>query len=228
MQVIVHLRGVGAVSLAPSLRPVTLNRMAATAVLAQHADLLSGVVLELGVGEHPFARSATTVSVDIDPTFGCDVCGDAHALPFAAASFDTVVASQVFEHLHTPGLALSEVARVLQPGGHLLLAMPFLYFLHQVPHDYQRLTRYGLERLFGDQPFDIEIQAFGGRVPAALDLIFTSTPSSSVPRRAMRKLRKAVAPPRPQEVTRLGRWLAARPAHEFPMGYVVLATRRAA
>ena len=118
------------------------------------------------------------------------------------------------------------MARVLRPGGHLLLAMPFLYFVHQAPHDYQRLTRYGLERLFGDQPFDIEIQPFGGRLPAALDLIFTSTPSSSVPRRAVRKLRKVVAPPRPQEVTRLGQWLAARPPHEFPMGYVVLATRR--
>ncbi len=200
--------------------------MAATAVLAQHADLLGGVVLELGVGEHPYARSATTVSMDIDPTYGCDVCGDAHALPLATASFDTVVASQVFEHLHTPRLALSEVARVLRPGGHLLLAVPFLYFVHQAPHDYQRLTRYGLEQLFVDQPFDIQIQPFGGRLPAALDLIFTSTRSSSVLRRAVRKLRKTVAPPRPQEVTRLGRWLAARDPHEFPMGYVVLATRR--
>jgi SAM-dependent methyltransferase len=206
---------------------VTLNRVAATAVMAQHADLLTGVVLELGVGEHPFARSATTVSVDIDPTYGADIRGDAHALPLAGSSFDTVVASQVFEHLHTPAQALAEVARVLRPGGHLLLAMPFLYFVHQAPHDYQRLTRYGLERLFGDQPFDIEIRAFGGRLPAAIDLVLTSTASSSVARRAVRKARKTLAPPRPQQVTRLGRWLAARDPHEFPMGYVVVATRRA-
>ncbi len=162
--------------------------MAATAVLAEHAGLLTGVVLELGVGEHPFARSATTVSVDIDASYGPDIRGDAHALPLAGSSFDTVVAS---------------------------------------PHDYQRLTRYGLEQLFEDQPFDIDIRAFGGRLPAALDLVVTSTASSSVLRRGLRKARKAIVPPRPQEVTRLGRWLAAREPNEFPMGYVVVATRRA-
>ncbi len=206
---------------------MTLNRLAATAALARRAGLASGVVLELGVGEYPYARSATTVSLDIDLTYGPDAQGDAHALPFATASFDTVVASQVFEHLHTPARALGEVARVLRPGGRLVLAVPFLYFVHQAPHDYQRLTRFGLEHLFADQPFDIEIDAFGGRLPAAFDLLFTSTSSSSVPRRALRKLRKTVAPPRPQEVTRLGRWLADRDPHEFPMGYVVVGTRLA-
>jgi hypothetical protein len=55
----------------------------------------------------------------------------------------------------------------------------------------------------------------------------TPAPSSSVPRRALRKARKLVLPPKPQQVTRLGRWLASRDAGEFPMGYVVLATRNA-
>jgi SAM-dependent methyltransferase len=205
---------------------VTLNRQAATAVMARYADAITGTVLELGVGEHPFARSATTISVDIALAYRPDVQADAHALPLATAAFDTVVASQVFEHLHTPSMALGELARVLRPGGRLVLAVPFLFFVHQEPYDYQRLTRFGLEHLFADQPFDIEITAFGGRLPAALDVLFTSTTSSTVPRRAVRKVRKTVSPPRPQQVTRLGRWLAERDPHEFPSGYVVVGTRR--
>jgi SAM-dependent methyltransferase len=204
---------------------VTLSRQASVAVLADRADLIRGRVLELGVGEHPFAKTVEVVSLDIDPTYQPDVRGDAHAMPFAGATFDTVIASQVFEHLRAPALALDEVQRVLRTGGNLLLAVPFLFFLHQAPHDYQRLTRYGFEELFRDRPFSVEIIDFGGRIPAVIDLIFTTTPSSSFPRRALRKARKVVAPPKPQRVTRLGQWVAHRDAHEFPIGYVVVATR---
>jgi len=204
---------------------LTLNRMAATALLAQRSHLIRGATLELGVGEHPFCREGTVVSLDVEVTYGPDIQGDAHALPFVSGAFDTVIASQVFEHLHTPSAALDEVQRVLRPGGHLLLAVPFLFFLHQEPHDYQRFTSHGIGELFRDRPFAIEILAFGGRVVAAVDLLCTSTRSSSLPRRALRKARKIVSPPRPQDVTRLGRWLADRDPREFPIGYVVCAER---
>jgi SAM-dependent methyltransferase len=46
--------------------------------------------------------------------------GDAHALPFADASFDTVTASLVFCSLEDPARALAEVHRVLRPGGRFL------------------------------------------------------------------------------------------------------------
>jgi SAM-dependent methyltransferase len=206
---------------------MTLNRRCATAVLARHWSLIHGRILELGVGEIPYARTADTIALDID--LGCrpNVNGDAHALPFASGCFDTVVASQVFEHLHSPDRALGEVARVLKPGGNLVLAIPFLFFLHQLPHDYQRLTGSGIEKLFDLHPFNIDVEAFGGRIPAALDLLFTPTPSSSVVRRGARKLRKIIAPPHPERPTRLGEWLSRRDAHEFPMGYVVVAKRLA-
>ena len=43
------------------------------------------------------------------------------ALPFADASFDTVVAWDVLEHVQSPTAMLAEIARVLRPGGHCLL-----------------------------------------------------------------------------------------------------------
>lgn len=47
--------------------------------------------------------------------------GDAHGLPFAAASFDTVASTSNFHHFREPELALREIARVLRPGGQLVL-----------------------------------------------------------------------------------------------------------
>jgi ubiquinone/menaquinone biosynthesis C-methylase UbiE len=46
---------------------------------------------------------------------------DVHALPFRARTFDLVVAIGVIPWLHSEGLALQEMQRVLKPGGHLLV-----------------------------------------------------------------------------------------------------------
>lgn len=52
----------------------------------------------------------------------------------------------MLEHLREPGKALREIARVMRPQGGVLLSMPFLYPIHDAPHDYQRYTAHGLER----------------------------------------------------------------------------------
>ena len=75
-----------------------------------------------------------------------DVFGDASHLPFPDACFDTVVMLEVLEHLREPQNALREIARVVRPQGCVLLSMPFLYPIHDAPHDYQRYTANGLER----------------------------------------------------------------------------------
>lgn len=75
-----------------------------------------------------------------------DIFADASRLPLPDASIDTVLLLEVLEHLHQPAQALSEIARVLRPGGQLLLTVPFLYPVHDAPHDYQRYTCHGLTR----------------------------------------------------------------------------------
>src|SRR5262245_26784155 len=49
---------------------------------------------------------------------------DVVALPFAAGSFDGVVCSSVLEYVQSPPRVLVELARVLRPGGRLLVSVP--------------------------------------------------------------------------------------------------------
>ncbi|MEP7022790.1 MAG: class I SAM-dependent methyltransferase [Actinomycetota bacterium] len=51
---------------------------------------------------------------------------DWQVLPFAAGSFDAVVAFSVLEYVADPGMVLAECARVLRPGGVLLCTVPDL------------------------------------------------------------------------------------------------------
>ncbi|MBM2829569.1 MAG: Methyltransferase type 11 [Gammaproteobacteria bacterium] len=76
-----------------------------------------------------------------------DVYADAQALPFAEESVGTVLLLDVLEHLPDPELCMAEICRVLKPQGKIIIQVPFLYPLHDVPLDFQRWTRYGLERL---------------------------------------------------------------------------------
>lgn len=100
------------------------------------------VVLDAGCGSGRIFRyelepGCRVVGVDIgaelrdNPNVGERVRGDAQRLPFAGASFDAVLASHVMEHLTEPERALAEVARVLRPGGRLLLLTPNRF--HYVP-----------------------------------------------------------------------------------------------
>lgn len=69
-----------------------------------------------------------------------DICLDAQELPLESNTFDCVICSEVIEHIGQPHLALTEIFRVLKPGGLLLLSSPFLYPIHGDPADYGRYT----------------------------------------------------------------------------------------
>ena len=79
-----------------------------------------------------------------------EVFGDGTSLPFADGSFDTVLATEVLEHLPTPDLAVAEAARILKPGGKLLVTVPFCQPLHELPGDYYRFTPASLEKMVRD------------------------------------------------------------------------------
>jgi SAM-dependent methyltransferase len=113
-----------------------------------------GDVLDLGCGprdQAPCLQSLGFRYVGVDYVGdAADFLADAHALPFADASFDCVFSYAVLEHLRHPFVAIDEVARVLRPGGWYIgtvsLGEPF--------HDsYFNCTPWGLLSLVDSQRY---------------------------------------------------------------------------
>lgn len=208
---------------------MTLTRIGATELLYRERHMVTGVVLELGVGSSPYAEAwDASITLDIDTSLRPTVAADAHFCPFRDGAFDTIVASQVFEHLSRPWLAAGEVARVLRPGGTLLVAVPFLYWLHQHPADYYRYTEWGLRSIFNEW-FEISsIQAYGGRFAVVLDMLFSMTRSSRRWRRGLYQLRDQLheRPGRGRRRRLTGSFLLRVAPGEHPLGYVLIARRR--
>ncbi|MFC4724071.1 methyltransferase domain-containing protein [Glycocaulis abyssi] len=89
--------------------------------------------------------------------------GDAGRLPFADASFDAVICSEVLEHLPDVPLALSEIDRVLKPGGKFALSVPrywpekICWMLSEAYHN----TPGGHVRIFKDGALRKQVEALG-------------------------------------------------------------------
>ena len=77
--------------------------------------------------------------------------------------FDAVVCHQVLEHVCEPEKALFEINRVMKPDAHLILSVPHLSRLHELPHDYYRYTPNGIAHMAEKCGFEIEeIKTTGG------------------------------------------------------------------
>jgi SAM-dependent methyltransferase len=70
-----------------------------------------------------FAAMAFAGEIDGDRLVGV-LRGDATRLPFRDGAFDCIITSEVLEHIHNDTQALSELARVLRPGGTLAATVP--------------------------------------------------------------------------------------------------------
>lgn len=131
-------------------------------------DLLHGHVLDLGCGNAPFrddmiAQGLSYTCVDWPGSAHGRAYIDVYAdigrpLPFSDACCDAVTLFQVLEHVSTPWQLLAECRRLLRPGGNIVITVPFMWHVHEAPHDYYRYTRYGLAYLLRQAGFtDIDI-----------------------------------------------------------------------
>lgn len=130
-----------------------------------------GTMLDIGCGlrqYEPIFAGSVSDYIGIDwPTSAdkarSDIVGDALSIPVADNSVDTVLATEVMEHLPISDHFIAEITRVLRIGGRLILSVPFMEPLHEEPRDYYRYTPFSLRMLLQRHGFSIEyIEAKGG------------------------------------------------------------------
>lgn len=114
--------------------------------------LLKGRVLNAGAGDRDLSPLVEGELVNQDIVEGLHnrdihILSPLSSIPCPDDSFDCVVCNAVLEHVSSPDEVLKEFHRVLVPGGHLYLAVPFMQPEHLDPTDYQRYTRDGLRLL---------------------------------------------------------------------------------
>lgn len=87
---------------------------------------------------------------------GLDIVSDIAVIPEPNASFDAIMCIEVFEHLSEPIKAIHELARLLKPGGYLILTAPFCSLTHFAPyHFYTGYNRYFYEKHLPENGFKI-------------------------------------------------------------------------
>jgi SAM-dependent methyltransferase len=216
------------------------SRLIAGTVAACYAEQLPryarGRLADLGCGKVPLYANYRSL---VDEVVCVDWAGSPHgglhldleadlgeALPFPDACFDTLVLSDVLEHVPHPEALWREMARLLAPGGHVLLNVPFLYGLHEVPHDYGRYTEFALRRFAEQAGFEVrELTVVGGLLHVLADLL--AKPLAHVPLLGAPLALLVQAPVAWLDRTAAGRRWAATSGTRFPLGYFMVARRAA-
>ena len=138
--------------------------------------LLKGSLLDIGCGKMPYkehllknADISSYTGLDIesalqyDKNVKPDFTWNGVTMPFEDTSFECAFGTEVLEHCPEPEVVLKEVYRILKPGGVFFFTVPFLWNLHEVPHDEYRYTPFSLKRHLKNSGFtDITIKATGG------------------------------------------------------------------
>lgn len=151
-------------------------RKSIVAALEWALSSLKGSLLDAGCGKMPYKEYILNNSL-VDEYVGLDIetaliydenvkpdyTWDGKTMPFTNESFDSCIAVEVLEHCPEPEVFLKEVNRVLKPGSVFFFTVPFLWNLHEVPHDEYRYTPFALERHLKNSGFnEVEIKAAGG------------------------------------------------------------------
>lgn len=137
-------------------------------VIQQALPYVKGRVLDLGAGMAKYKlilskKAQSYVACDVRKTEGIDVVSDVMNLVFPSESFDTVISTQVFEHVSNPFMAAREIKRVLKPGGHAIITAPFMVPFHPDPQDNFRFSKDGLKEVFELENFEVlESGIYGG------------------------------------------------------------------
>lgn len=200
--------------------------------LRQHAR---GVLADLGCGTVPLYGEyrdlvSDTICIDwgeskhrnIHLDYECDLT---QRLPLGDATVDTIILSCVLEHIPDPAAVWRDMHRILRPDGKVLVCVPFLYPLHELPHDYYRYTEFGLRRLAETSGFDVlSLEPMGGAPEVVTNIagkVLRRVPRVGIPIAvAAQGMTAALLR------TGVGRRLSQTTSRNFPLSYFVVAQKR--
>ena len=140
-------------------------------IIEEHSEKAKGNLLDIGgeknrVFEIFEGKIKNYISLDIKHNQNksdLNVVGDGLNLPFKTNSIDTVLCTQVLEHIKEPQLFVNETHRVLKKGSYCFLSTNMTWFFHAVPDDYYRFTESGLKYLFKNFS-ETEVYPAGGYI----------------------------------------------------------------
>lgn len=129
------------------------------------APNVTGRTLDVGCGQKPYRHlfpSSEYIGLELDTEANrrgkrADVFYDGKTIPFPDGHFDSVISSQVFEHVFEPSRFLAEIFRVLKPGGCFVLTVPFVWDEHEQPYDFGRYSTFGLRHMLEGAGFKVEV-----------------------------------------------------------------------
>ena len=137
-----------------------------------YSKYYKGTLVDLGCGEAPykdfFLQYANKyIGVDWTKTSHnskADIISNLNQkIKLDDKSADTIISLSVMEHLCEPQIFLNECYRILKDDGTFILGVPWMWQIHEAPHDYFRYTPYGLKYMFEKAGFkDIKIEATSG------------------------------------------------------------------
>lgn len=147
-----------------------------------------GKLIDLGCGIKPYESVFKTF---VDSYFGVDLVETASSnygeltkadlyvdicqTGLKSESFDTVLSTQVLEHIYETKKYLAECYRLLKKGGFTIFTVPQSYECHAKPYDYYRFTEFSLKKRFEEEGFEvIELYPLEGAYAAIQQLKIVS------------------------------------------------------
>lgn len=193
-----------------------------------------GDLLDLGCGKAPLhALYASYVKSAVWADWGNSLhenqnldieCDLSERLPFADEKFDTIILSDVLEHIAKPDYLWTEMNRILKQGGKVIMNVPFLYWIHEQPFDYFRYTEFALRRFAEQSGFSIhELKPVGGSLDVLVDILAKHLCVTPVIGRWMARLTCSAG----IIFARTPFWkkVSMRTGKNFPLGYFLIAEK---